>query len=336
VVQMICTANDPGIIGTMSKPLDPASPMRTRWLLVLVGLFSWGCGGAQAGERRIHAQNEPVASAAPPIVAPVATARVTETPTQPERAEATETASRSRHRIGGVHVVLGVPTDADPSDDIVLDETYFVLSYNADRKVPNWVSWRLTRDDLGSFDRSNKFHADTLLPAAVTPVVPTDYGHSGFDQGHMCPSAQRTASEEANFATFVMTNMQPQLHALNAGPWKSLETYERKLANDEGTDVYVLAGGIFGAAPKKIGPGIAVPKANYRITVVLDHGSTKVTTATPVYAVVMPNADAAKGHKWSEFMTSVDKIEQATGYDFLADVPDDVENVVEARVAAAP
>lgn len=29
-------------------------------------------------------------------------------------------------------------------------------------------------------------------------------------------------------------------------------------------------------------------------------------------------------------------VEQATGYDSLADVPDDVENVVEARVATAP
>jgi len=54
-----------------------------------------------------------------------------------------------------------------------------------------------------------------------------------------------------------------------------------------------VAGGIFGSTPKKIGPGIAVPKANYRITVVLDHGSTNVTTVTPVYAVVMLNADAA-------------------------------------------
>lgn len=102
-----------------------------------------------------------------------------------------------------------------------------------------------------------------------------------------------------------------------------------------GKDVCVMAGGIFGTTPKKIGPGIAVPKVNYRITVVLDHGSTKLTTATPVYAVAMPNTAEVKGHKWTEYITSVDDVEKETGYDFLSALPDDVEGVVEARVAAA-
>ena len=35
-------------------------------------------------------------------------------------------------------------------------------------------------------------------------------------------------------------------------------------------------------------------------------------------------------------MVSVDEVEQETGYDFLSEVPDDVENVIEARVASAP
>jgi endonuclease G len=68
---------------------------------------------------------------------------------------------------------------------------------------------------------------------------------------------------------------------------------------------------------------------------VLGHASTNVT-ATPVYAVVMSNAGEVKGHKWTEYMTSVDEVEQATGYDFLAALPDDIEDVVEARVTAAP
>lgn len=225
-----------------------------------------------------------------------------EQPPQP-----TPTPTTARHRIDSVHVPLGTPVDADPSDDIVLDETFFVLSYSADRRVPNWVSWRLARDDLGDFDRSDRFHADTLLPQGKVATV----------------------------ATFVMTNMQPQLHTLNAGPWKSLGTWERKLAGEQGKTLHVVAGGTFDATPARIASGVAVPKANYRITVVLDHASTNVTTTTPVYAVVMPNADEVKGHKWTEYMTSVDKVERATGYDFLSEVPDDVENVVEARVAAA-
>lgn len=258
--------------------------------------------------------------------------QVREQPAPPTSTPPTTT----RRSIDSVHVALGVPVDADPSDDIVIDETYFVLSYNSDKKVPNWVSWRLTRDDLGSFDRSDKFHADTLLPHGVTPVGKDDYVGSGYDRGHMCPSSHRTATLEANIATFVMTNMQPQVGTLNSGAWRVLEDYEHDLVKDDGKTLYIVAGGIFDASPQRIGPGIAVPKANYKITVVLDHPSDKVTRDTTVYAITMPNSAEVKGHKWSEFMTTVDKIEQDTGYDFLSELPDNVEDVVEARVAAAP
>jgi len=95
-----------------------------------------------------------------------------------------------------------------------------------------------------------------------------------------------------------MTNIQPQLHSLNAGPWKSLETWERKLVSDAGKELYIVAGGMFDSKPKKIGPGISVPKSSYRITVVLEPGqaANDVTKDTPVYAVVMPNGVRLRPH----------------------------------------
>jgi endonuclease G len=61
-----------------------------------------------------------------------------------------------------------------------------------------------------------------------------------------------------------------------------------------------------------------------------------VTTSTPVYAVIMPNKAESAGTKWTQFLVSVDEVERQTGYDFLSEIPDDVENVIEARVANAP
>ena len=100
---------------------------------------------------------------------------------------------------------------------------------------PTCGAWRAKRTCDRYRGRSDRFHADTLLPPGITLVGKDDYAGTGYDRGHMCPSAHRTASEEANVATFVMTNMQPQLHTLNAGPWKSLETWERKLASTSGS-----------------------------------------------------------------------------------------------------
>jgi endonuclease G len=60
------------------------------------------------------------------------------------------------------------------------------------------------------------------------------------------------------------------------------------------------------------------------------------TSSTPVYAIIIPNTTDVKGTKWFQYMVSVDEVERQTGYDFLRDVPDDVENVIEARVATPP
>jgi len=226
-----------------------------------------------------------------------------------------------------------MPSDADPSDDFIMNKGAYVLSYNRTRGLANWVAWRLTADDLGTEERADDFRADDQLPPDFYRVLPRDYTKSGYDRGHMCPSSHRTKDAASNSLTFLMTNMQPQAHSLNAGPWKSLETYERDLARTQGKDVYVVAGGLFIASPTTIGHGVAVPRSNYRITVVVEHGSgpADVTAATPAYAVEMPNDETAKGHKWSEFRVSVDQVERDTGYDFLSALPDVIEDEVESR-----
>lgn len=231
------------------------------------------------------------------------------------------------------HVSFGVPTDADPSDDYLIDRGAYVASYNRRLGGPNWVAWRLTRDDLGTTARGDDFRADERLPSELRRIRPRDYAGSGYDRGHLCPSAHRTHDADANSATFLMTNMTPQVHALNAGPWKGIEAHERELVAQQGMDVYVVAGGIFGSTPKTIGHGVAVPTSSYRVTIVVQHsqGPSDVTDATPVLAVEMPNDASAKGHRWDEFSVSVDQVERDTGYDFLAELPDSLEARLETR-----
>jgi endonuclease G len=236
-----------------------------------------------------------------------------------------------------VHLALGVPRDGDPSDELLVDHGTFVLSYDPRRRLANWVSWRLQAADLGLVPRRDDFHPDELLPAALFHVRPLDYRGSGFDRGHLCPSGDRTSSAQANRSTFVMTNMQPQVHALNAGPWEGLEAYERRRAQ-EGAQLHIVAGGLFDAAPATIGPDISVPRASYKILVVLrpGQGPAAVTTETDVYAVIMPNVPAVAGTRWPRYLVSVDELERASGYDFLTAVPAPVADVLEARRASPP
>ena len=205
--------------------------------------------------------------------------------------------------MGPPNVELGTPIDSDPSDDVILDHTYFVLSYNPTHYDPNWVSWHLGADDIGSTPRQDNFAADTLLPAMYYRVKATDYQGSGYDRGHMSPSADNTASVMQNSASFLMTNMLPQYHELNAGPWAVLETFERNLALTDQKQVYIIAGPIFDAAPPKIGPGVAVPKSCFKILVALNagQGPCEVTLNTPIYAVIMPNEKTTSGTPWGDY-----------------------------------
>jgi endonuclease G len=236
--------------------------------------------------------------------------------------------------VSSPHLTLGLPVDGDPSDDLVLDERDFVLSFNTRRLDPNWVAWQLDARYLGHARRRDDFRADESLPPGASRVTPHDYLHSGYDRGHLCPSADRNATEEMNSLTFLMTNMVPQVHELNAGPWEKLEEQERTLAAQPGAELYIVAGPIFDATPRTIGRGVAVPRATYKVIVALatGQGATSVTPNTDIVSVVIPNDPSVAGHSWTEFATSVDDVEAQSGYDFLSAIPDDVEATVEARV----
>lgn len=243
----------------------------------------------------------------------------------------------SAPRIGldsSAHVTLGVPVDATPEDDLLLDRGTYVLSYSARRRGANWVAWELDAGYLGSVGRSGEYLPDGLLPPEVPPVTKHDYSGSGYDRGHLCPSGDRTRDRGENRQTFLMTNMHPQVRELNAGPWERLERFERRLAQRPGAHLYIVAGGVFDPVPETIGQGVAVPRASFKVIVPLRKGQRPedVTPGTEVVAVMMPNAPDVGHRPWTSYVTTVDAVERETGYDFLRRIPDPVENAIEVRL----
>ena len=236
------------------------------------------------------------------------------------------------------HTTMGIPSltsAADPNSFLSVKDEY-VESYNGSRKVPNWVSWELNTSYLGGSDRQNDFRPDNTFPGSEPQAALSDYSGSGYDRGHMCPSADRTLSVLTNSHTFYLTNMVPQAANNNQGPWAVLENESRTLVR-AGKELFVISGGTFSPSSNTIGSGVVVPDMTFKVIVVLDsvgQGVAAVTATTRVIAVLMPNENAliSKGADWRTFRVSVDAIEAMTGYDFLSDVPTDIQAVVEARV----
>ena len=231
-----------------------------------------------------------------------------------------------------IELVLGNPSNAvadktDP-DNYLLAHNGYILSYNRARGAANWVTWHLSKTDIGDIDRTNAFASDVALPKDWW-IRPSDYVGSGYDRGHLCPSKDRSDTEANNRETFLMSNMQPQAPKLNQKTWKYLEDYTRDLAKDNEAYVYAGCYGDKGKIKNKI----TIPTNCYKIIVVLAEGDgdlKRINKNTTFIAVNMPNDETASS-RWRTYLTTVDEIENQTGYDFLAPLPDKIESVVEAK-----
>lgn len=240
------------------------------------------------------------------------------------------------------HLALGTPARAsrskrDPADDHLLIKAQYTLSYNRSRNIANWVAWNLDARWFGDVPRwRGKFLADETLPAGWYRVTHDDYTNSGYDRGHMVRSEERTRTAEDNKSTFLLTNILPQRHDLNAGPWLRLEEHCQELAQKQGRELYIVAGGLLGDRPDTIGKDVAVPEAFFKIVVVLERNqkARDVSASTPVIAVIMPNATGILDEGWAGYRTTVDEIERRAGFDFLTAVPDAVQRVIEARASS--
>jgi endonuclease G len=234
------------------------------------------------------------------------------------------------------HLTMGNPSNAVTNvlvpDNYLMEKPQYSLSYNRDRGESNWVSWHLSTSWLGSAPRQDDFRADTTLPAGWYQVQGTDYSGSGFDRGHMCPSADRTSTVANNSATFLMTNMVPQLPANNQGVWADLESYCRTLVS-QGNELYIISGGV-GTQFFIANGHVAVPTQTWKVIIVLTNGSndvSRVTTTTRTIAVVVPNSGSI-GPDWRSYRVSVDQVEGMTGFDFFSNVPASIQGVIEASV----
>lgn len=210
----------------------------------------------------------------------------------------------------------------------VLTNAGYVVGYSDALGNPLWAAYRLRDLDWREpAPRPEVFRADTRTVARIEPA---DYTRSGYDRGHMAPNygIATRFGRQAQEETFLMSNISPQKHALNAGPWKALE--QRIATNYPGRfgEVWVLAGPVFAAQPDRLKRRVAVPTAFFMI--ILDESEGRLRAE----AFLLPQAAAAA--ELDTYLTNIDEIERRTGLDFLSDLPDPAETALEARVAAQP
>jgi endonuclease G len=252
---------------------------------------------------------------------------------------------------GSPDLFLGNPGGATPDpanrNNFLMVKPYFALSYNDDAGTPNWVSWRVTINDLGDAPRKPEFDPDLSLPPGFKIVTSRDYSGSGFDRGHMCPHGDRSANIEMSYSTFVMTNVIPQAPNVNRKAWDEEEIYLRDLVRRRHERLYIVAGPIGQGGrgtegfKQAIGRGkVVVPAGCWKVAVAVpDEGVDDLAefdAGTRVVTVLMPNDNDVVGEEWAQFRTSPAEIEQRTGLHFFDRLPAPVAQSLRQKVDNDP
>jgi len=204
----------------------------------------------------------------------------------------------------------------------LLSRTSYSLSYNKDTRCPNWVAWHLTAEHAdGSLKRHNSFREDEDVPRPRATL--DDYKRSGWSRGHMCPAGDNKWDEQAMEESFLLTNVCPQDERLNSGVWNRIEMDCRQWAKKYG-EVFIVCGPVLlNREHETIGKNrVVVPEAFFKVVLCMKDKPKAI-------GFVIRNNEGKK--KRDMFVNSVDEVERITGYDFFPALPDEVENVIEAK-----
>ena len=221
----------------------------------------------------------------------------------------------------------GVPQTGGLVTQRVLRNKAYIVGYSETLANPLWAAYRVV--DLkripDSPPRPERFETDERTMARVAA---DDYTGTGYDRGHLAPNYAIATrhGESAQRETFLMSNITPQRQALNAGLWKELEMKIATSYPARYGEVWVLTGPIFGPRPQKLGGGVAVPDAFFKI--VIDETEGRLRTQAFIIPQETPAGSAANA-----FIVSIDEIEQRTGLNFLHEIEDEAERAVEAQRA---
>ncbi|BFN32263.1 DNA/RNA non-specific endonuclease [Vibrio harveyi] len=217
----------------------------------------------------------------------------------------------------GQHLDKGMPST---NSDQFLCRDGYAVGYNYDTKNADWVAYHITAESVNITNkRSNSFKEDTEMPDYARSTL-ADYKGSGYDRGHLAPSATMDFTRESMKQSFLMSNMSPQLPGFNRVGWRVLEEHVRDLAN-EYNELYVVTGPIYQGNEGTIGNGLVIPSAFYKV--ILD------PSFDEAIAFIVPHRDVSSS-ELANFITTIDEVERQTGLDFFAQTPDSIEDNMES------
>jgi endonuclease G len=240
-----------------------------------------------------------------------------------------------------------------PSNGTVLTRNGYVLEYDKRHRVPRWVAYKVTDENMQTPKRKGAFARYRDDPDVSGEASTNEYkglfARTRLERGHLAPYFVMGGDRDADglrardkdpedmatvFQGNYMSNIAPQHREAFNGPgglWFKLETWIRERVvvknSSAGHDVWVFAGCIFGPGEtEKAGTqnDIHVPPVFFKIVIREIKGEPKIL------AFLLPHHRSPHGDI-EDFLVSIDVIENLTGLNFFSDLPDQKESELEKQ-----
>ncbi len=203
-----------------------------------------------------------------------------------------------------------------------LENPGFTVSYSEWYGAPQWVAYRADAPARYRLKpRPERFEPDMRTWRCRLNwgcVRHEHYNGSGFDRGHMAPNFMigTRYGEEAQLATFLLSNIAPQRPEHNRGIWERIERLEANHIAVGAARLWTIVGPVWSERPERFSDAwIAVPEAFYRVWLREDANGERQMLAFLVPQTAQADEDLRT------YLVSVREVERRTGLNFFPDLP---------------
>jgi len=230
------------------------------------------------------------------------------------------------------HVHFGYPG----KNGTLLVRTGYVAMHNNTKKIPVWVSYCLTDQDLKkSLPLKRDYMSDPDIKYG-DKAEPKDYENTPYDRANMAPVQDMQRNKKAMKESCYLSNVCPMKPELKRGKWKQLEDIIRNFVKKNGT-AWIIAGPIFKDKDSKGKPykidkigwnKVYVPTHFYKIIVYQ-------SSDMQIKAIAFLFENKAQNKSLSGYITTIDEIEDLTGLKFINLLPDEVQKIIKSKKPVA-
>lgn len=217
----------------------------------------------------------------------------------------------------------------------------YTVFYDTEMMAPLWTAYPLNSSHMSGGRTGEWSYNPSISEAHQIKVCEGSYTpYENYARGHMCPNGSRNNNETMQQQTFYVTNQVPQIHnGFNNGIWKNLESAVQVLAKNE--EIFVTTGVSFRKGNETpqiqhISPAkhpeqqVPIPPYFYKLVLRVKYVAASVTDASCT-AFWFEHKAYESGDNFDNYRKSVDQVEEWTGFDFFVNLPDEIENVAEAK-----